>query len=57
MDKIKGLTQAEVIRSRSIHGENCLVKEKRVGIARKLLENLNDPIPISKDCILGRYKY
>ena len=44
LDKIKGLTQAEVIRSRSIHGENCLVKEKRVGIARKLLENLNDPI-------------
>ena len=44
MDKIKGLTQAEVIRSRSIHGENCLVKEKRTGLIGKLLENLNDPI-------------
>lgn len=43
-EKIKGLTEAEVIASREKHGTNALKKEKSKGFFRRFLDNLNDPI-------------
>ena len=42
--KLKGLTSEEVIASRAKYGDNSLEKEKTVGLLRKFLENLSDPI-------------
>lgn len=40
----KGLTQKEVVRSRELHGENCIASEKKISFFRKFLSNLMDPI-------------
>lgn len=42
--EIRGLSNAEVLRSREKHGNNALIKEKKKGFFKKLFENLNDPI-------------
>ena len=41
---IKGLTAEEVEKSRALHGDNSLKKEKHKGFFKRFLENLSDPI-------------
>ncbi len=43
-EKLKGLTQKEVERSREKYGSNCLKKEKKKGFFKKFFLNLSDPI-------------
>lgn len=42
--KEKGLTLQEVKKSKEIHGDNSLLKEKTKGFFGRFFENLNDPI-------------
>ena len=42
--KTIGLTDQEVLASRSEHGDNSLKKEKTKSFARRFIENLSDPI-------------
>ena len=39
-----GLTDAEVLRSRELHGSNNMTMQKQAGFFRQFLGNLNDPI-------------
>lgn len=43
-NKIKGLSEAEAIRSREEHGANVHRKAKSRGLVKRFLENLGDPI-------------
>ena len=43
-EKIKGLSEAEVKKSKELYGDNTLEEHKAKGFIRKFLENLNDPI-------------
>lgn len=43
-DKLKGLSDKEVVASREKNGTNALVKIKGRGIVRRFLDNLSDPI-------------
>ena len=42
--KIKGLSADEVKRSKELHGDNSLSREKRVGFFKRFFMNLSDPI-------------
>lgn len=44
MKNNKGLFDEEVKKSRSIHGDNSLVREKKKSFIRRFFENLGDPI-------------
>ncbi len=44
MTSVKGLTAEEAKKSREMHGDNALVKEKNKGFFKRFFENLNDPI-------------
>ena len=41
---VRGLTDTEVKRSRTLHGSNAMEKEKTKGFLGKFIENLSDPI-------------
>ena len=43
-NKIKGLTDNEVLSSREKHGSNSLKREKSKSFFRRFIENLSDPI-------------
>ena len=42
--QISGLTKEDVERSRALHGDNSLEKEKRRSFLRRFIDNLSDPI-------------
>ena len=42
--QLTGLTAEEIKKSREIHGDNSLKKEKKKGFGRRFWENLSDPI-------------
>ena len=43
-NKLRGLSEKEVIDSREKHGSNALIRVKGKGIIRRFLDNLSDPI-------------